>query len=199
MKGLAPVDVIVLAGGEGRRMGGRDKGLVAFRSLPMVGFAVQLAKPYARRLIISCNRHLPEYADLADQVVMDELAGFQGPLAGILSGLHVCHTELVLVLPCDTPLLQTELIERLLLAAQAKPDAITVLSEGDKLHPLHAVIPRRLTVDLSNWLAGGQRAVQRWMRSHPMQLIDIVDMADQLCNLNTEQALRVAEKSPLNN
>ncbi|WP_417227603.1 molybdenum cofactor guanylyltransferase MobA [Amphritea sp.] len=199
MTGLTPVDVIVLAGGEGRRMGGQDKGLVAFRSQPMAGFAVQLVRPYARRLIISCNRHLPEYSDLADQVVMDELAGFQGPLAGILSGLRVCHTDQVLVLPCDTPLLQAALIERLLLAAQAKPDAITVLSEGDELHPLHAVIPRRLVADLSTWLEGGQRAVQRWMRCHPMQLIDIVDAADQLCNLNTEQALRVAEKSLLNN
>ncbi|RTE65213.1 molybdenum cofactor guanylyltransferase [Amphritea opalescens] len=191
---IKPLDVIVLAGGEGQRMGGRDKGLVAFRSQPMAGFAVQLVKPYTQRLIISCNRHLPDYSELADQVVVDELDGFQGPLAGILSGLRVCNTEQVLVLPCDTPLLKTTLIERLLMAAQARPEAITVLSEKDKLHPLHAVIPRRLVDDLSQWLEGGQRAVQRWMRTHPLQLIDIVDMSDQLCNLNTLQELHVAEK-----
>ncbi|SER14522.1 molybdopterin-guanine dinucleotide biosynthesis protein A [Amphritea atlantica] len=187
------LDVVILAGGEGRRMGGRDKGLVPFQSQPMVAFAVQLVRPVADRVVISCNRHLPEYAALADQVVEDSLEGFQGPLAGILAGLRVSHSDQVLVLPCDTPLLEAALIERLLAAAAAFPESITVLSEGDKLHPLHAVIPRLLADDLERWLTGGQRAVQRWMRNHPMQLIDISDLADQLCNLNTFQELKSLE------
>lgn len=187
------LDVIILAGGEGRRMGGCDKGLVPFQSQPMVAFAVRLVRPFVRRVIISCNRHLPEYAVLADEVVEDSLEGFQGPLAGILAGLKVSRSDQVLVLPCDTPLLESVLIERLLAAATASPESIAVLSEGDRLHPLHAVIPRLLADDLEHWLEGGQRAVQRWMRNHSLQLIDISDLSDQLCNLNTFQELKSLE------
>ncbi|WP_428035829.1 molybdenum cofactor guanylyltransferase MobA [Amphritea sp.] len=187
------MDVIILAGGEGRRMGGCDKGLVPFQSQPMVAFAVELVRPFVSRVIISCNRHLPEYAVLADRVVEDPFEGFQGPLAGILAGLKVSGSDQVLVLPCDTPLLEAVLIERLLAAANASPESITVLSEGDKLHPLHAVIPRALMGDLERWLEGGQRAVQRWMHNHPMQLIDISEYSEQLCNLNTFQELRLLE------
>ena len=135
----------------------------------------------------------PEYAVLGDQVVEDSLEGFQGPLAGILAGLRVCRSDQVLVLPCDTPLLEPSLIERLLDAAGRAPEAITLLSGGDKLHPLHAVIPRLLADDLEQWLEGGQRAVQRWMRIHPMQLVDISDLSEQLCNLNTFQELQSLE------
>ncbi len=174
-------------------MGGCDKGLVPFQSQPMVAFAVELVRPFVSRVIISCNRHLPEYAVLADEVVEDSLEGFQGPLAGILAGLKVSSSDQVLVLPCDTPLLEAVLIERLFAAATASPESITVLSEGDKLHPLHAVLPRLLVDDLEQWLAGGQRAVQGWMRNHSMQLIDISDLSDQLCNLNTFQELKSLE------
>ncbi|UTW02439.1 molybdenum cofactor guanylyltransferase [Amphritea atlantica] len=187
------MDVIILAGGEGRRMGGCDKGLVPFKSQPMVAFAVELVRPFVEQVVISCNRHLPEYAVLGDQVVEDSLEGFQGPLAGIMAGLRVCRSDQVLVLPCDTPLLEPSLIERLLDAAGRAPQSITVLSEDDKLHPLHAVMPRLLADDLEQWLKGGQRAVQRWMRIHPMQLVDISDLSEQLCNLNTFQELQSLE------
>ncbi|WP_019621893.1 molybdenum cofactor guanylyltransferase MobA [Amphritea japonica] len=189
------MDVIILAGGEGRRMEGRDKGLVVFQSQPMVAHTVELVRPIAARIVISCNRHLPEYADLADQVVEDALEGFQGPLAGIHAGLKVCQSDQVLILPCDTPLLELPLIKRLLVSAKESPQGITVLSEGDKLHPLHAVIPLSLAGDLESWLAGGQRAVQRWMRIHPMQMLDAGDASEQLSNLNTLQALEALESA----
>lgn len=188
------MDVIILAGGEGRRMEGRDKGLVTFQSQPMVAFTVELVRPLAANIIISCNRHFPEYANLADRVVEDALDGFQGPLAGVLAGLKVCQSKQVLILPCDTPLLELSLMKRLLASAKENPQGITVLSEGDKLHPLHAVLPLSLVSDLETWLEGGQRAVQRWMRRHPMQLIDISDVPEQLNNLNTLGELRALEK-----
>ena len=175
-------------------MEGRDKGLVMFQSQPMVAFAVELVRPLATNVIISCNRHLPEYADLADRVVEDDLEGYQGPLAGILAGLKVCQSDQVLILPCDTPLLELSLIKRLLVVAYTYPQSIAVLSEGDDLHPLHAVIPLSLVSNLEAWLEGGQRAVQRWMRGHSMQLVDIGDEPEQLSNLNTFQELKALEK-----
>lgn len=170
-------------------MGGRDKGLVEFRDRPMIGHTIELVRPHVDSLIISCNRNEPRYQALADKTVVDPLDNFQGPLAGILAGLKVCETELLLVLPCDTPLLSNEILERLLTAARAKPDHITVLAESGGLHPLHAVIPANLCADLEQWLSGGQRAVQRWMRNHPFQLVDISEMSEQLYNLNTQQEL----------
>ena len=179
-------------------MEGMDKGLVAFQSQPMVSHAVELVRPLATKVIISCNRHLPEYADLADLIVEDSLTGFQGPLAGIHAGLQACQSTQVLILPCDTPLLELSLINRLLISAKNHPQSIVVLSEGNKLHPLHAVIPLSLADDLGRWLDGGQRAVQRWMRNHPMKLIDISNVPEQLSNLNTLQALNELEQLKAN-
>mgnify|MGYP001325965682 CR=1 FL=1 len=183
------LSAVILAGGQGQRMGGRDKGLVEFRDRPMIGHTVELVRPHVDSLIISCNRNEPRYQTLADKTVVDPLDDFQGPLAGILAGLSVCETELLLVLPCDTPLLSDELLARLFAAAADKPDYITVLAEGDEWHPLHSVIPAKHSADLERWLEGGQRAVQRWMRTHPFQLVDISDLSEQLYNLNTPQEL----------
>lgn len=174
-------------------MGGKDKGLVAFRDRPMIGHTIDLVRPYVDSLVISCNRNEPRYQALADRTVIDPLDDFQGPLAGILAGLKVCESSRLLVLPCDTPLLSSALLDRLLAAAGEKTDHITVLAEGEKLHPLHSVIPAGLSDDLATWLQGGQRAVQRWMRSHPFQTVDISDLAEQLYNLNTPQELSERE------
>ncbi len=174
-------------------MGGRDKGLVAFRDRPMIEHSVQLVRPYVSTLIISCNRNEPRYQQLADQTVVDGSDEYLGPLAGILAGLTACSTEHLLILPCDTPLLSQTVLDRLLAVAEKHPQHICVLAEGDKLHPLHAVVPALLRDDLARFMEGGQRAVQRWMRAHPMQLVEVGDLAEALFNLNTPEELSARE------
>ena len=182
-------DVLILAGGQGQRMGGQDKGLVQFRNLPMVDHTVRVVRPFCAKVIISCNRNPEAYSKSGDVTVADSLEGFQGPLAGILSGLELCETRQMLVLPCDTPMLEPDLIRRLVEFARQEPDAISLLSDGENLEPLHSVIPASLAGDLRVWLEGGQRAVRRWMGNHPMRTLDVSEYSAQLHNLNTPDEL----------
>lgn len=188
---MSALSAVILAGGQGSRMGGVDKGLVGFRDQPMITHTVNLVRPFVGELIISCNRNEPEYQQLADITVADPVEGFQGPLMGILAGLQNAAGESLLVLPCDTPLLNAEVLNRLTSVAGENPEAIVVLAEAGRLHPLHAVIPVALVSDLEQWLEGGQRAVQRWMRNHPMVEVDVTDLSEQLSNLNTLEELRL--------
>lgn len=176
-------------------MGGVDKGLVEFRALPMISHAVNQVRPLVDQLIISCNRNEPVYQALADITVTDPVEGydggpFQGPLMGILAGMRVSTCAQLMVLPCDTPLVNDAVLKRLMDAASCNPDAIIVLAENGRLHPLHAVVPAALADHLETWLSGGQRAVRRWMMNHRMVEVDVSDLSQYMSNLNTSDELR---------
>ncbi len=86
---------LVLAGGQGSRMGGVDKGLQPFRGRPMVAHVIERLAPQVDELLINANRNSDEYARFGHRVIADEIAGFAGPLAGFERGLveHVYVDE----------------------------------------------------------------------------------------------------------
>ncbi|BBM05446.1 hypothetical protein HAALTHF_16430n [Vreelandella aquamarina] len=94
---------MILAGGEGRRMGGRDKGLEPFAGLPLVAHTVKRFEGQVHELVINANRNSDAYALFADRVIEDAEGGFKGPLMGIYSGLRAAQTPWLLVAPCDSP------------------------------------------------------------------------------------------------
>lgn len=95
--------VLLLSGGRGLRMGGRDKGLLEWQGRPLIAWLHDLTRPLSDDLIISCNRNTEHYARYADQLVADQDQNFQGPLAGIRAGMAAARHEQMLVLPCDAP------------------------------------------------------------------------------------------------
>lgn len=144
----AQVTAWVLAGGEGRRMGGVDKGLQSWRDQPLVQWVMASLRPQVQGMGVSANRNLPRYAQLlgstcrphtpgstaplGEQVDLGphpdapDLPVHSGPLAGILTGLRLCTTDWVQLAACDTPRLPGNLVERLLSAARAANADIAV-------------------------------------------------------------------------
>jgi molybdopterin-guanine dinucleotide biosynthesis protein A len=98
------ISAVILAGGQGSRMGGKDKGLIEFRNLPLIAYAVNVAKDRVNEIFISANRSLEDYSKYG-KVIVDDLEGYQGPLAGISKALKVCSSNYLLVLPCDSPMI----------------------------------------------------------------------------------------------
>ncbi|MBP8140226.1 MAG: NTP transferase domain-containing protein, partial [Burkholderiales bacterium] len=78
---------VVLAGGQGRRMGGVDKGLVPFRGSPMAAHAIARLAPQVGAVVVNANQNADAYAALGHRVVPDAVGGFAGPLAGLHAGL----------------------------------------------------------------------------------------------------------------
>ena len=101
-------EALILAGGRGARLGGKDKGWIMWSGLPLVEHALSaLARqsPPPSRILISANRNVDAYQQTGHNVVTDERPDFPGPLAGIEAGLMRCKKNPLLVVPCDAPLL----------------------------------------------------------------------------------------------
>jgi molybdenum cofactor guanylyltransferase len=79
---MPEVTGLVLAGGQGSRMGGVDKGLQVFRGKPMVAHVIERLAPQVDELLINANRNPADYGRFGHRVIADEIEGFAGPLAG---------------------------------------------------------------------------------------------------------------------
>ncbi len=197
-----PVSLCLLAGGEGRRMGGQDKGLVHWCGAPMAQAVLQRMAPQASSVCISANRNAQAYAELwhagvaappdAEAPVWadaPDLPPRSGPLAGMLTALRQMQGEWMQFVPCDSPRLPTDLIARLLDAALAADADIVVpqtLDEPDtpRQHWVCALAHRRALPSLEAQFAQGERKVSRWMGTRPWRSVFFED-ADAFANINT--------------
>lgn len=167
---------LVLAGGRGQRMGGRDKGLQPFAGQPLAAHVIARLRPQVGALLISANRNRDAYAALGADVVSDATQDFAGPLAGMLAGLRAACTEYVLTAPCDSPYLPDDLGERLCAALSdtlshaphapfVRPlAAYAATAQGP--HPVFALLHRSLADDLEATLAAGEHRVRAWLARH---------------------------------
>ncbi|MEA2117659.1 molybdenum cofactor guanylyltransferase MobA [Halovibrio sp. HP20-50] len=185
---------MILAGGEGRRMGGRDKGLEPFAGLPLVGHVVKRLEGQVAELLINANRNADAYQFFADRVIADLVmdgaeGGFKGPLMGIYSGLRAAKTPWLLVVPCDSPALPTDLVARMVagIASDNGHHDIAVAYDGERLHPVVALLRTSLADDLATTLAEGERKIDRWYARHDWCKVDMSDCPDAFANLNTEE------------
>src|SRR3990172_9232766 len=110
---------VILAGGEGRRMGGVDKGLRELRGKPMIQWVLERFAPQVDAVLINANQNLDVYARFGHPVVTDEIGGYAGPLAGLQCALNTARHPLVATVPCDSPFLPSDLVARLPAALQA--------------------------------------------------------------------------------
>ena len=160
-------DALILAGGKGSRMAGRDKGWVMWEGLPLVEHVLdRLARQQnpPQRILISANRNLDAYRQTGHPVVTDERAGFPGPLAGVEAGLMRCKRNWVLVVPCDTPLLPADLLARLFAVATEQPGRLAAYATTpDGPQPLCCLLHPSVSGSLSKLLDAGHGSVQSWL------------------------------------
>ena len=176
---------VVLAGGRATRWDGRDKGLIEVCGRPMIRHVLDALEPQVEQILISANRNLEEYRGFGMPVVTDASNDFLGPLAGIASGLAAARTEWVAIVPCDSPLLAADCVDRL--ASALKEDGsidIAVAHDGARIQPVFALIRRRLAASLDAYLESGGRKIDRWYGRQRMQLVDFSDIADNFLNIN---------------
>ncbi len=196
---------LILAGGRGTRMGSVDKGLQPFRGSTLVQHVLQRLAPQVSTVAINANRNLPRYQLLAGNVPVlpDWLDGFEGPLAGLQIGLQFCPTELLLTVPCDSPLLPDDLAERLhaALVAQDADVALAVTMrprDGEstpqpQLHPVFALLKASLLPQLEDYLASGERRMERWYKT--LRVAEVrFEQDDAFSNINTVEELQALEQ-----
>lgn len=198
---------LILAGGQGSRMGGVDKGLQLLHGQPLVSWVIAHLVPQTAGLLISANRNLDRYAGFGYPVLTDDaVAGwggdaqadlqtesFAGPLAGLHAGLSRCPTPWLLSAPCDVPDLPADLARHLASAAQQQDCPIAIAVSAGRRHPVITLLHRDVLPDLKRYLATGRRSVFGWQAGLPHVEVDFP--ADTFANLNTLDALASMEQS----
>ncbi|MEH6822702.1 MAG: molybdenum cofactor guanylyltransferase MobA [Motiliproteus sp.] len=183
------VSAIILAGGQGLRMGGADKGLLDLELSRLIEHVLNRVQPQVGPIMISANRNQPEYRRYGFPVLTDQRAGYQGPLSGIVEGLQQLTTPWLLVVPCDSPQLPTDLAERLVQAVTADASLVAIAHDGHYLQPAFNLIHRSLLPSLQRYLEEGGRKLGYWLRQHQPSIVDFSDQPHSFINLNSPEQL----------
>jgi molybdopterin-guanine dinucleotide biosynthesis protein A len=186
---VSAVTGLVLAGGLGRRMGGVDKGLVELDGKPMVAHVLARLAPQVDSVLINANQNIDRYATFGPPVVPDRIEGFAGPLAGLHAGLSAASTPLLVTVPCDSPFLPLDLVERLRTALDAARAQLAVARTGDQAQPVFSMVRREVLEDLAQFLAGGGRKIDAWYARLNVVEVAFDDEAEAFANINTREEL----------
>jgi molybdopterin-guanine dinucleotide biosynthesis protein A len=157
---------LILAGGKARRMNGINKARVPFLGRPMLTHVIMRLTLQVDDLYINANQDIENYQPFHLPVLIDEINEFAGPLAGLHAGLKASSHEWVLMAPCDSPLLPTDLAKKLMQAAQAQQADIAIARTDVQTHPVFCLCKKSLCEDLANYLIAGGRKVREWQNQH---------------------------------
>jgi len=181
---------IVLAGGQGRRMGGVDKGLQLLHDRPMVEHVIGRLAPQVDEILINANQNLEAYGRFGYRVVPDAIGGFAGPLAGLHAGLGAAQHPFALTVPCDSPFLPADLFSRLKNELHEKD--LAVAKTGDQPHPVFSLVRVSVLEHLSRFLSAGGRKIDAWYSTLNIIEVPFDDEADAFRNINTREELNNA-------
>jgi molybdenum cofactor guanylyltransferase len=181
------ITAVILAGGQGRRMGGQDKGLIDFNGQPLIRILVDKLCDQSVSILINANRNQQQYETYGYPVIGDQLENFQGPLAGFAAAMQMVNTQFILTLPCDSPLLIDDYVQRFITAQNQTDAPICVADDGERLQPVHALIRVDLLDSLQQFLHSGDRKIDRWYAQHNFAKTDFSDSVEMFRNINTPE------------
>lgn len=202
---------VILAGGLATRMGGGDKGLLEIGGAPLLQRVIDRIEPQVGGLALNANGEAARFARYRLPVLPDTIAGFPGPLAGVLAGLDWAAeqgADSIVTVAADTPFFPCDLVPRLLLAAEEAPHLLALACtprSGDEAlksgggkkinrHPTFGLWPVSLRNDLRAALEGGLRKVVLWTDQHGAgEALFSAEPFDPFFNVNTPEDLARAE------
>lgn len=191
---------VVLAGGQGRRMGaGGDKPLTPLGSGTLLSHVLERARPQCASMIINANGDAARYADAGLPVVEDQVDGFVGPLAGVLTAMDWAARNApgcshVMSFAGDAPFIPRDLVARLIDGLGDGAELARPRSFGQR-HPVFGLWPVRLRADLRDQLVNhGTRKIDLFTAHYAVVEIDFDGVPDPFFNVNTPEDRDEAER-----
>lgn len=184
----------ILAGGKARRMTGEDKGLIELGRKPMIEYVLASFRDQVGPIIVNANRNQTAYARYHYPVIPDQLSGFCGPLAGIASVMQHTRTEFMVSVPCDSPFIPDDLVQRLFQALMEQDTDISVAHNGKRIQPVFSLFKCILIDSLMDYLNRGERKIDKWFHQHSHAIVDFSDQPDAFLNINTPEDLASLEQ-----
>lgn len=185
---------VILAGGQGQRMGGVDKAMVPLAGAPLLAHVIARLEPQVERLALSANGDAARFARFGLPVLSDGPGA--GPLAGVLAALRWAAplgATAVVSAPVDGPFLPGDLCPRLCLAAEGAIEGLAVAQAGGRLHPTYGLWPVGLAGPLAAFLdSGAKPKVMDFVATHGATEARFAE-GSGFDNLNTPEDLARAE------
>ncbi|MBY7732428.1 molybdenum cofactor guanylyltransferase MobA [Vibrio bathopelagicus] len=178
---------VILAGGQASRMGGKDKGLVELNGSPLIQYVIDKLSQQDVSITINANRNLDSYQAFAP-VVSDSFPDYPGPLGGIHAGLKNANTDWVGFVPCDSPQISDDLVERFCAAVKEDSD-ILVAHDGEFKQPVFTLFHKRVLPKLEAFLERGDRKIILLYKECVTEYVDFSDAPNCFVNLNTPEEL----------
>lgn len=192
-----PLTAIVLAGGQSSRMG-QDKALLEINGVPLLRLACDVASvlcnpvyvvtPWPERYqhLVPANCQFIQETPLPSEESSIVTPLPHGPLVGFAQGLAQVQTNWVLLLACDLPRLQVEVLQNWAVGLDSVAEEVIALLtyHAKGWNPLCGFYRRSCLPALTDYINQGGRSFQHWLAQHPVQLLPLPD-AQMLFNCNT--------------
>ncbi|MGR3660001.1 MAG: molybdenum cofactor guanylyltransferase MobA [Paracoccaceae bacterium] len=194
---------VILAGGLASRMGGGDKALLDLGGTRLMDQVIARIKPQVGALALNANGEPTRFAEFGLPVIADSIAGYAGPLAGVLAGLDWAAEqggEAIVTVAADTPFFPLDLVSRLQTAAKVAGTQIALAAtpdekRGQARHPTFGLWPVALRDDLRAALEDGLRKVVLWTDQHDATSAMFEGSGhDPFFNVNTPEDLQIAQQ-----
>jgi molybdenum cofactor guanylyltransferase len=192
------IHAVVLAGGEGKRMGGADKGLAVFHGQVLAQRAALRLGDTVGRVSISANRNLEQYETLGFEVFSDELATYEGPLGGVRAALRLCTVPYLAVLPCDAPFFPDDLFTYLAIKlseskARIAMPLVTQPNGSTFPDPVFMLMHVSVLPELEEYFAAGGRKITTWAGRVGLALVPFTSPDDSLSFMDADTLEALAD------
>jgi molybdopterin-guanine dinucleotide biosynthesis protein A len=198
----ASLSVIILAGGQSSRMG-RDKALIMVEGIPLLQRTCAIALQCSSQVVVVTSEIrdystiVPDRCWVIEEKLFPGKSKPQGPLVGFAQGLVQIKTAWVLLLACDLPRLNQDILQHWMRQLSQVGDAIALLPQGEKgWEPLCGFYRTDCLPSLTQFMEQGGRSLQAWLAQTSVQTIQFSDDPDtrrqeqaMLFNCNTPEDL----------
>jgi len=173
----------ILAGGKSTRMG-IDKATILYKNDTFLQHAINLLQPFTNQIFVSSNIN---HIDL-DYSIVPDIIEDKGPIGGVYSLLKRISTQKLLIVPIDTPLLNSRVIAYLL-ANYDENAALTVCRSSDGLQMLVGVYDISLIPLLKKQMEDGVHKMSSLIKLTNAQVLDVTSFSESFINVNTKLEL----------
>lgn len=196
------VPCVILAGGKGRRMGGKDKALIPLLDRPLLSYVLESISGNVAPIALNINTNLDKFSEFGYEIIEDPIKGHLGPLAGILASLNWArklNQKWVMTLPCDTPFLPKNIVKEMIKLKNKELDVDVVVAQSKGYnHPVIALWKSDLNLKLEKALNEGIRKIDIFTSSLKVAYVDFDKINnnnfDPFTNLNSPLDLIKAQQ-----
>ena len=195
------ISAVLLAGGKAQRMGGGDKCLRLLGGRTLLEHVVERVRPQVGPIVLNANGDADRFHSFDLPVAQDIVAGFAGPLAGILTGMrwtsnNAAECDWMLSVPTDSPFIPYDLVSSLLSEIEQNDGDIACAVSCGRKHPVVGLWPVRLAYALERALIDeNMRKIDLWTGRYRVTEVSFPsEKLDPFFNANQPEDLLEAEQ-----